>query len=151
MTNRKIVENTKFQKTNCAGTPDPNDTMCNSSTQLITSNGINMSKSNTNVTSCSPGTNSVSRSPSKTATQMNEPPISSDGTSLSIHNLNSSEILSSKLDEEKDTCSSMDQKITFETGSFKDDTVTYQNNTGQTVKLDILERAILTIPGLSES
>ena len=45
----------------------------------------------------------------------------------------------------------VDQKITFQTGSFKDDTVTYQNNTGQTVKLDILERAILTIPGLSES
>ena len=60
-------------------------------------------------------------------------------------------MLSSKLDEEKNTCNNMDQKITFQTGSFKDDTVTYQNNTGQTVKLDILERAILTIPGLSES
>ena len=151
MPNRKIVENTKIQKTNRAGTPEPSDTICNSSTQLITSNGISMSKSNTNVTSCSPGTNSASRSPSKTATQMNEPPITSDCTSLSIHNFKSSEMLSSKLDEEKNTCNNMDQKITFQTGSFKDDTVTYQNNTGQTVKLDILERAILTIPGLSES
>ena len=82
---------------------------------------------------------------------MNEPPITSNCTSLSIHNFKSSEMLSSKQDEEKNTCNNMDQKITFQTGSFKDDTVTYQNNTGQTVKLDILERAILTIPGLSES
>ena len=147
MPNRKILENTKIPKTNGARTPEPNDTICNSSTQLITSNGISMSKSNINVASGSPGTNSASR----TATQMNEHPITSDGTSLSTHNFKSSDMLSSKLDEEKDTCSTMDKKITFETGSFNDDTVTYQNNTGQTVKLDILERAILTIPGLSES
>ena len=41
-------------------------------------------------------------------------------------------------------------KITFESGSFSENTVSYQNETGQTIKLDILERAILTIPGLSK-
>ena len=40
------------------------------------------------------------------------------------------------------------QKITFESGNFNDDTVTYKNKNGNTVKLDILERAILEIPDL---
>ena len=43
-----------------------------------------------------------------------------------------------------------DQKITFESGSFSENTVSYQNEKGQTVKLDILERAILEIPDLSK-
>ena len=41
-------------------------------------------------------------------------------------------------------------KRIFSVGSLNENTVSYQNETGETVKLDILERAILTIPELSK-
>lgn len=42
-----------------------------------------------------------------------------------------------------------EKKITFDSGSFNENTVTYQNEKGQKIKLDILERAMLAIPELS--
>ena len=39
-------------------------------------------------------------------------------------------------------------KTIFSVGTLNENTVSYQNETGETVKLDILERAILTIPDL---
>ena len=44
------------------------------------------------------------------------------------------------------SCDTTKNKSIFSVGSLNENTVSYQSETGETIKLDILERAILTIP-----
>ena len=44
------------------------------------------------------------------------------------------------------SCNNSKNKSIFSVGSLNENTVSYQSETGETIKLDILERAILTIP-----
>lgn len=50
-----------------------------------------------------------------------------------------------KMIEVKET---LNDRTIFSVGTLNENTVSYQNDSGETVKLDILERAILTIPDL---